>query len=119
MCFIFLVLICRKNHKIVVLPGIAAVFNMAKTNLEINQTVFVQGKLNSNRIVTENEKHRTTTAIMATELRIINDFAVESDSKSATTPIEAADENTVELFGHISSNVTGNDFKSFTLATIK
>lgn len=87
--------------------------------MEIDQTVFVQGKLNSNRIRTEGDKHRTSTAIMATELRIIKDFAVKNDSNSATTSTEAGDENSVELIGHITTDVTGNTFKSFTLATIK
>ncbi|XP_055319672.1 uncharacterized protein LOC129577147 isoform X1 [Sitodiplosis mosellana] len=119
-----------KMHKVLLTQRNAVLLDMMKTNLALEQKVHIAGKLNTSRFQTYDGKHRSTSAIMATQVFIFSDGAVAKDSKHASTtetaPNEVAvpepviDENSVELSGTITTGISGGDqFKSFTLGTLK
>lgn len=97
---------------------------MMKTNLALEQNVYIEGKLNTSRFQTNDGKHRSTSTIIATEAFIFSNIAVEKGAENAattekTSPEVVVDENSVELSGTITTGVSGNNFKSFTLATLR
>lgn len=81
---------------------------MLKTNLESNQKVYIEGKLSTSRFVTADGKHRSQSAIWATDIRILSHIGVAKGLE---------DENLVELTGIITTDCSGSNFRSFTLAT--
>lgn len=103
-------------HKIIVSNRSAAILDVAK-RLKPEHNVSVEGKLSTARIQTDEGKHRSVSAIVATELCIVADAAVASDANESRTRLYHS--NCVELLGAISTEVTGTNFKTFTLSTIK
>lgn len=87
---------------------------MVKKNLSLDQKVHIEGKLSTSRFQTDDGKHRTASEIVALKVCIFSDVAV-ADSNHETF----IDENSVELAGTITTDISGKDFKSFTLATLK
>lgn len=111
-------------HKIVVTRGNAGLLDMMKTNLALEQNIQIEGKLDTFRFRTNDGKHRSASTIIATEAFIFSDVAVAKDSENAkatkkASPEVVVDENSVELSGKITTGVSGNNFKSFTLATLR
>lgn len=113
-------LISRKTHKIVVSNRNGVIHELARNKLALNQSVLIEGKLSTIRLEVDGGKHRSSTAIIATELCIFSDVAAVSDSgnDSEAQNDEPNDENSVELLGTVNTDLIGNDFKSFTLASI-
>lgn len=108
----------RKMHKIVVTNRNTGLLNIVKEKLALEQPVNIVGKLNTIRFETDDGKHRSASTIMATEVYIISDVAVAKDSNNADSGV-IVDLNSVELTGTITTAITGNKFRSFTLATPK
>lgn len=79
----------------------------------------MEGKLNTTRFQTDDGKHRSTSAIMATELCIVSDVAAADDVYLDENQTQLLDTNSVELLGTITTDIVGADFKSFTLSTVK
>lgn len=100
----------RKVHKVCVSNRNIALLDMVKKNLSLDQKVHIEGKLSTSRFQTDDGKHRTASEIVALKVCIFSDVAV-ADSNH--------DENSVELAGTITTDISGKDFKSFTLATLK
>lgn len=84
---------------------------MVKSKVAVDQKVHIEGKLNTSKFQTHDGKNRSTSAIMATNIHIFSDVETASE--------EFVDENSVELAGKITTEITGNDFKTFTLGTLK
>lgn len=105
-------------HKIVVTNRNTGLLNIVKEKLALEQPVNIVGKLNTIRFETDDGKHRSASAIMATEVYIISDVAVAKDSNNADSG-GVVDLNSVELTGIITTAITGSKFRSFTLATPK
>lgn len=106
-------------HKIVVTKRNPALLSLARTKLATDQNVSIEGKLSTVRFQTEDRKHRSNSAVIATELCIVSGFAVANGPDIATGQTQPIDENCVELFGTITTDISGTDFKAFTLASIK
>lgn len=105
-------------HKIVASNRSAAILDLAN-KLKPEQNVSVEGKLDTRRIQTDEGKHRSTSAIIATELCIITDVAAAIDGDTGENQTQPFDKNCVELLGTIITDAIGTDFKTFTLATVK
>lgn len=109
-----------KMHKICVTHRSHPLLSVANSKLAVNQKVYIEGKLSTSRFRTENGKHRTTSAIICGELRILDDFAVASSTENTNaTQTEPIDENSVEILGHISTAISGDEYRTFTLANAK
>lgn len=106
----------RKVHKIVATNRSAAILDLAK-KLKLEQNVSIEGKLSTNRIETDDGKHRSISAIIASELCIVTDLAAAIDAN--TDKMQPVDYNCIELLGTITTNVIGTDFKTFTLTTVR
>lgn len=107
----------RKVHKIVVSNRNPALLNLAKSKLEKDQTVSIEGKLSTMQFQTADKKRRSNSAIIATELCIISDFAVVNNQNQNQN--QSIDENCVELLGSVVTDIRGSDFKTFTLSSVK
>lgn len=92
--------------------------NIAQNTLEAGQHIYLSGKLNTNLFRTEDGKNRSASSIMATELSIISDVVVERSSEKSHSDIQA-DENKVEITGILTTNVSGENFRTFSLASLK
>lgn len=107
-------------HKIVVSHKNPTLLSVVKSRLALDHQVYVEGKLSSDRFVTESGKHRTTSVIIPGELRILESFAVanKAGNSEETEPL-SFDENAIELVGSISTAVAGDEFKTFSFANVK
>lgn len=105
-------------HKVCVTNRNAALFDIVKTKLALEQRVNIEGKLNTIRFETDDGKYRSSSTIMATEVCIFSDVAVANESNNGD-PTQIFDENSVELTGTITTPITSKNFRSFTLATPK
>lgn len=84
------------------------------------QSVSVEGVLDTKRIQTNEGKHRSTSAIIATELCVVTDSASGADTDADENQTQPSDNNCVELLGTLLTDVIGSDsFRTFTLATVK
>lgn len=92
--------------------------DMAQNLLEVEQKIHLSGKLNTSRFKTESGRNRNTSVIMATELSIVSDVAVENSSENLQSDVHI-DENKVEITGILTTDVGGENFKTFTLASLK
>lgn len=105
-------------HKIVASNRSATILDLAnKLKPELN--VSVEGKLDTRRIQTDEGKHRSTSAIIANELCIVTDVAAAIDADADENQTQRFDRNCVELLGTIFTDAVGDNFKTFTLATVK
>lgn len=105
-------------HKIVASNRSAAILDLAN-KLILEQNVSVEGKLDTRRFQTDEGKNRSTSAIIATELCIVTDVAAAIDADTDENQTQLFDNNCVELLGTIITEAIGNDFKTFTLATVR
>lgn len=96
----------------------AVILDLAN-KLKPEQNVSVEGKLDTRRIQIDEGKHRSTSAIIATELCIVTDSASAIDADTDENQTQPIDNNCVELLGTIFTGIIGADFKTFTLATVK
>lgn len=103
-------------HKICVSQKSRALLDLVKGKLALHQKVYVEGLLNTRDFLTETGKYRTTSQVMAGELRILEDFAVASNDANKT---EKTDENSVEILGFITADIAGDEFRTFELAHLK
>lgn len=110
----------RKTHKVCIVNKHATLLELAKEKLKVDHRVYVAGKLSTSRFNTHDGKHRSTSAILASEICIFDKIAVANNSKySNPEHAEPIDENSVHLAGTISTDIVGDNFKSFTLASLK
>lgn len=97
-----------------------ALLALVKGKLALHQKVYVEGLLNNREFQTETGQHRTTSQVMAGDLRILEDFAVASDDANQ---IEKTDANSVEILGYITAGITagitGDEYRTFELAHLK
>lgn len=114
----YFIIFLSKLHKIVVSNRSAAILGIAN-KMQSEQNVFVEGKLDTRRIRTEDGKHRSTSAIIATEMCIIDDSASAVDVNADGSEAQPIDHNCVELLGTVFTDVIGTTYKSFTLASVK
>lgn len=108
----------RKVHKIVATNRSATILDLAN-KLQPEQNVSVEGKLDTRRIQTDDGKHRSTSAIIATELCIVADSASAIEADADGNELQPFDNNCVELLGKVFTDIVGTEFKTFTLATVK
>lgn len=104
----------RKTHKICIIDKSSALLDLVKNNLLPGHRVYVTGKLSTSKFNTIAGKNRTKSAIIASEICIFDDSALDKNNE--------IDENSVELTGTIMTPNTSNatkSFKSFTLASLK
>lgn len=108
--------IFSKMHKIFVSQKSHGLLGLVKGKLALHQKVSVEGLLITSEFVTENGKCRTTSQVMVGGMRILEDFAVASGDANKT---EKIDENSVEIFGYITEDIKGDEFRTFELAYLK
>lgn len=112
------------SHKIVVPHQSGKLLNILKTNLGLEQKVYVEGIISTQKFETADRKHRSTSTILANEMDVISDAGVSDGSiekaeGEAETTRCAIDLNSVEILGRVNTSVVGNDFKSFTISSLK
>lgn len=81
----------------------------------------IEGKLITNRFRTSDGKHRTTSKIMAGELHILENAAAANKAGASGNASDAdpIDENSIEILGHINTGISGDNFRSFSFASVK
>lgn len=103
-------------HKIFVSQKSHGLLDLVKGKLALHQKVSVDGLLITSEFLTENGKCRTTSQVMVGGMRILEDFAVASGDANKT---EKFDENSVEIFGYITDDIKGDEFRTFELGYLK